>query len=55
MAYESYVLVCGGTACMSGGAQEIFDALVARGCPESTARDIFYNNLMRVVKQVCGM
>ena len=28
MAYESYVLVCGGTACMSGGAQEIFDALV---------------------------
>ena len=33
---------------------KIFDALVARGCPESTARDIFYNNLMRVVKQVCG-
>ncbi|MBO6010850.1 MAG: membrane dipeptidase [Oscillospiraceae bacterium] len=33
---------------------KIFDALLARGCPESTARDIFYNNLMRVVKQVCG-
>ncbi len=28
MAYESYVLVCGGTACVSGQAQEIFDALV---------------------------
>ena len=28
MAYESYVLVCGGTACMSGGAQELFDALI---------------------------
>ena len=28
MAYESYVLVCGGTACMSGGAQELFDTLV---------------------------
>ena len=28
MAFESYVLVCGGTACMSGGAQDIFDQLI---------------------------
>ncbi len=34
---------------------KVFDLLVARGCPEATARDIFYNNLMRVVTQICGM
>ena len=34
---------------------KVFDLLVARGCPEATARDIFYNNLMRVVTQTCGM
>nr|MCR5649237.1 membrane dipeptidase [Oscillospiraceae bacterium] len=35
--------------------EKVFDLLVARGCPEATARDIFYNNLMRVVTQICGM
>ncbi len=34
---------------------KVFDLLVARGCPEATTRDIFYNNLMRVVTQICGM
>lgn len=38
-----------------GDVGKIYELLVARGCPETTARDIFYNNLMRVVTQVCGM
>ena len=29
MAFESYVLVCGGTACCSGGADKIVEAFAA--------------------------
>lgn len=35
--------------------RKVFELLVERGCPESTARDIFFNNLMRVVTEVCGI
>lgn len=35
--------------------EKVYEVLVSRGCPETTAKDIFYNNLMRVVTQVCGI
>ena len=30
MAYESYILVCGGTACFSGGGDKIIDEFKAQ-------------------------
>lgn len=34
---------------------KVYNALADRGYPESLLKDIFYNNLMRVVRNICDM